>query len=73
MNMWWKKAVPPIYTEHELEEWFAPPVVVFTCNDAPEELAALLDKWVDETLSIWTACQREEAVMLLTELGRGEG
>ena len=71
--MWWRKALGPIYTEYELEDWFAPSVVVLTCDDVPEELAARLDKWIDETLAVWTTLQRDESVMLSTELGRGEG
>jgi len=75
MNMFLPREIGPIYTQYELEDWFAPLTVTLSigAEDFPKEVADLFDKWIDKALAMWAAFQYEEAVMLSIELGRGEG
>ena len=73
--MFLPKEIGPIYTEYELEDWFAPLSVTLSigAEDFPKEVAAIFEKACDDMLAMWATYQYEESVMLSTELGRGEG
>ena len=71
MNMFLPKEIGPIYTEYELEDWFAPRKIDFSVM-----FDLVPDAWHkrgDDLCAAFLHYQREESVMLLTELGRGEG